>query len=195
MNVQTNSQLEQTGFHALSEVGAIGMYGYEDELYTRDLYTAIKSEYGQTGYDIFAAADRRLYIRDNMQRRASGGISAAEVHDTALERYFLLLQAAQSCMSGLFTEAEISMLLDAYCNARVASIDIQFVDSDFADHFDAIQRETGSPVAILILKLRSLTLLQRFALVDALEQIWRNSSPSSVATTAQRIGLPLGSAD
>lgn len=145
------------------------------------------SDYSEYSAYLRLAAQRRLYVRDHVQRRTSGAYSPGGVRERALERYFLLINAELSQLRNFFTEAEFGLLLEFIDQQDIHYTQIPNIDCDFSDMvFPTIEQEAIA--ATVSAKLSSLSLAQRFALVDVLEQCNRRGCSCKTAH-AERSGL------
>ncbi len=108
----------------------------------------------------------QLELRDDPAR---GGMAAAAKR--SLSRYFDLIDREREKLTGVFTPAEISLVVDI-CNGTLFEPFIPgAVAADVEDAEDAYEKWHVSRSAILE-KLRALTPLQEAALIDAIERFW-----------------------
>ncbi len=116
------------------------------------------------------------------RREREGDISAGVVAADALSRYFQAIQAAKESLSGYFTKDEFLPLLnivpatrwdrvEAQCPATAVYLDAGLDELEPEDVAD-------SPQFAFLIKLAALSTIQRFALADSLELMWRRGPRS-----------------
>ena len=91
----------------------------------------------------------------------------------AAGRLDLLLRETRLTLGGLFVSADILTLVNCYQGHIFSPTEIHGIESVVCDDLGIeLEDYQSSSVAALIDKLRSLSSVQRLALVDALEQFW-----------------------
>lgn len=96
----------------------------------------------------------------------------------ASARLEYVLEDARRELAGLFSEADIELLLNCYQGEVFFPDQFRSLASDLLDDLGfELEAYHEQPVAPLIDKLRALTPVQRVALADALEQTWYRGLP------------------
>jgi len=93
-----------------------------------------------------------------------------------LARYFALLEAARADLRERFAAAELGLLVDICQGTLWEAHTLCMVGQQAADAEDAHYERWGLERRDLLKKMRGLNLLQRAALVDAIERYWRASA-------------------
>lgn len=108
---------------------------------------------------------------------ARGGIS--EAIRESLSRYYYLLDFERSKMEDIFTQGELSLMVDL-CNRTVFQpfTVVNGVSAKVADAEDFYFEKWKCDRKELLAKLDKLTPCQHFALVDAIERFWSGISRS-----------------
>jgi hypothetical protein len=115
------------------------------------------------------------YMARYLQEHADNGtgLSSSEAAMMAAARLDWILQETRPTLSGLFSERDITVLMDCYQGGMFSPDQMNSIASDLCDH---VGIELGEPksgsIGQLIGKLRSLSSVQRVTLADALEQTW-----------------------
>ena len=101
----------------------------------------------------------------------------------ACMRYFNLMRITIESMDSIFTEADITVILNAYCGPIVNSSPSVSVASAIADDLgieDLSDISDGTDLKKLLQKLTNLSPIQNVALVDLSERYWRHASDQSL---------------
>ncbi|WP_133091847.1 hypothetical protein [Thauera propionica] len=113
-------------------------------------------------------------IEERTRERVADDVSEGHINAISLARYYRIVDVARQEVKGVFTDAEVLMLLDGSptsvmsgeLNERVASL----YYSEFGE--EALSRD--SMQYKLCKKLAGLTRLQELGLIDIIECAWRN---------------------
>jgi hypothetical protein len=115
------------------------------------------------------------YIEKYLKEHADNGtgLDADQAAMMAAGRLGWLLLETRPTLSGLFSEQNITALLDC-CQGNMFFPDqVNGLASDLCDHLGIeVDDYAASAIAPLIEKLRGLNAVQRMTLADALEQTW-----------------------
>lgn len=93
-----------------------------------------------------------------------------------LERYYALVEEELGSLD--LTEAQASLICDALNGTLLEpySIRLLWAEVDDAVHLNGLDRKWGVSGPALVEKLRALTPGQKFALADAVERFWRDTT-------------------
>lgn len=120
---------------------------------------------------IYSSYNIARYLDDHADNGAGLDVKSSAL--MAAGRLDWLLCETRLTLGGLFSSADISTLVNCYQGHIFSPNEIERIESGLCDDLGIeLQNYETSNVASLIHKLRSLSSLQRLALVDALEQFW-----------------------
>jgi hypothetical protein len=178
-----NKTIELSGVDTFEKALCSGLNGAEE---TQDFDSSYRLSYLEQQYGMRSGKARALVPEDVF--------SAQFVMQQAAERYFLLLQGAVQSLDGVFSDAELSALLNSNCGpiwncAPNASLAGLVADDRGIEDLDDLT--DGCELKLLLQKLISLTTLQTVALTDLCERFWRNPSQGSVTEMFESMGLEL----
>lgn len=121
--------------------------------------------------------------------------SAHFVIEQAAERYFNLINHEMLALNGMFTVDEFATVLNTTCNPLWDWAPWLPVSGMVADNHgvrDLNELPVGSPMRILLEKLRKLSASQNVALVDFCERVWRDQGQEPLLQqTLERMNFTL----
>lgn len=132
------------------------------------------------------------YLRDHVEQLT--GLTPVLTAHLAMARFEWILQSTRRELSGIFSEAEIYMLLDCYRGELFFPGIFDDMACDLCDHLGLDLTNIEEPQdANLVKKLREMTPSQRATLADALEQtLYRGlKSDQSVEVFLATLGITL----
>ena len=172
----------------------VNLESFEEELYS-----------GRKGAEQFMdleAPFRTDYIAQQYEKRSRRNrahgpddvFSSIFVFQQAAERYYPLIDDAVFSMSGIFSEWEMTRLLNTTCgpiwsHQAGTSLAGHVADDMGVEEMDDL--EDGSDLKVLLIKLIKLTPLQTAALVDLCERFWRGPMQGSLTEMFEKMGLEL----
>jgi hypothetical protein len=127
-------------------------------------------------------------VKLEMEKRTNGEIHPKEAQITSLYRYFMLLADARCELSGVFNENHLRILLNHNPSTRWSDYSIIGMADELDEELSPYTQQPDSVESDLIQLLRGLTVIQRIALGDALETMWRNMRSCSTMGEIATIG-------